>query len=225
MPIASQIGASLNPNSRSGLSPKFRKGTRFVSVQMIRKLVQFDLATLQGAGIPDADIARIFNRSIFAIRRMRTKIEYLQFRTEATTGIPASSYAFAKSTLEQRREMLRDAVPTALRVMVDLLESKPTDTLGRRLQVEVAKEVLDREGTLAKVSKAEVHATHSHDYSPIDGVSKELIDAMGGSPESFIEGVKEMVATNEKFSNSETITPQAQEKALAELDETNSTIQ
>src|SRR5208282_5831619 len=197
-----------------GLSPKFGNKTSFFSVQMLRKLVQFDIASLQGAGISDSDIARIFNRSVFAIRRMRTKLTYLQFRTEATTGIPVGGYAFTKATLEQRREMLRDAVPTALRVMVDILESKPIDTLGRRLQIEIAKEVLDREGTLAKVSKAEVHATHTHDYTPIDGVSKELLDAMGGSSEQFIEGIKEMVATNEKFSNSETISPQAQEKAL-----------
>src|SRR5271157_1822631 len=112
MPIASQIPASFNPNSKSGLSPKFSKKTRFFTVQMIRKLVQFDLATLQGAGIADADIARILNRSVFVIRRMRSKLEYLQFRTEATTGIPAGGYGFVKASLEQRREMLRDAVPS-----------------------------------------------------------------------------------------------------------------
>jgi hypothetical protein len=223
MPIPTQIPASISATGK--LSSKFAKGTRFNSVQLIRKLVQFDLAKLQGAGIADVDIARILNRSVYSLARIRTKLDYLKIRTETTTGIPAGGYEYVNMSLAQRREMLRDAVPSALRVMVDILENKPSDTLGRRLQVEIAKEVLDREGTLAKVSKAEIHATHSHDYASIDGVSKELLDAMGGSTENLLETVNEIVRTNEKFSNSETLSAQEQEAALAKLDETNSTIQ
>jgi hypothetical protein len=221
-------GGTLTRGGR--LSTKPREGTQFRTEVMLEKLVRFDLAKAQGALILDEDLARILHRSQRHLNVIRKKASYLAKRMELTTGISVSAGETVELTIARQRQMLREMMPTAMRVIADSLCAKPTSIQEKRIQTNLALEVLDREGTFPKISRTDSHLKIEHDYSSADGISKDLLESMDGSAQhsDLDKSIIDVLEANEAFSNSDTLTSAKQEKAMKILELTpmsNNTVQ
>jgi hypothetical protein len=146
-------------------------------------------------------------------------------RIQIQTGISISSEATTKEIAEYRRAHFREMLPDALRVVADALLIKPQSLAERKLQTQIALEVMDREGTFPKISRTDVHAKVEHDYSSLDAVSAELLSVMDSpmQSEALPARLQGILDANRAFSNSETLTHDKQEAALASLETTNLT--
>lgn len=213
MSSTSHFGGSLTRSGRLGR--KVEEGLQFKTALILEKLVRLDMAKAM-SGITDDEIAKILGRSKFYLSRLRMKQPYLKKRIELTTGISTNIEDDINVSIAMQKKYLRQMMPTALRVIADQLSAKPLDTVGKRLQSQLALEVLDREGSFPKISRTDVHQKIEHDFSGADGVSKDLLEAINGTPQRVDqdETILEILSTNSKFSNSETISGNVQEKAL-----------
>jgi hypothetical protein len=209
--------ASITPKGR--LSRK-TSGGFFKTAILMEKLVRLDLAKAQGKSlISDPEICKIIGRSPRYLSILRGKREYLQKRIEVTTGIGLENAESTEFAIQKHKQYLRMLMPDALRVIADTLQQNPIDTVGRRLRTQMALEVLDREGSFPKISRTDSHLKIEHDFSSTDGVSRELLEALGGSAQSpGGGGIIEALEINSKFSHSETLDSEAQEAAMSTLE-------
>lgn len=212
-------GATLT--SRGRLSSKPREGTQFRTEVMLEKLVRFNLAKANSGNIiTDADLARIFGRSQRHLAVIRRKTSYLAKRMEIMTGVSLNSEGDVELTIARQRQYLKDMMPTAMRILADNLCVKANSLAERKLQVELAKEVLDRDGSFPKISRTDSHLKIEHDFSSTDGVSKDLLEAMGGSAQNTNTSLEDTIRANSAFSNSKTLDSEKQEKAMKILEMT-----
>lgn len=210
--------ASITPKGR--LSRK-TSGGFFKTAILMEKLVRLDLAKAQGKSlISDPEICKIIGRSPRYLSILRGKREYLQKRIEVTTGIGLENAESTEFAIQKHKQYLRMLMPDALRVIADTLQQNPIDTVGRRLRTQMALEVLDREGSFPKISRTDSHLKVEHDYSSTDGVSRELLEALGGTPqrEEKESSIIEALEINSKFSKSESLSTEAQEAAMNTLE-------
>jgi len=212
-------GGTLLPSGRVSRNPQ--PGTQFRTEVFLEKLVRFDLAKAQGVSLlSDNDLARVLGRSARYIGAVRTKTSYLRKRMEVTTGISLDSETSVKNSIEKHRQILTMLMPDAFRVLADQLKQRPTNSVEKRLQTTVALEVLDRQGSFPKISRTDSHVKLEHDFASADGVSRELLEALEGSPQGDAASsyIQRALEANSSFSNSETLAPEAQEAALATLE-------
>ena len=215
-------GGSLT--AKGNLSQMPRRGKRFAYLALIEKLVRLDLGMHNsGIVVPDGDIGRMIGRSARYVTVIRRSVDYLTMRIQIQTGISISSEATAKDIAEYRRAHFREMLPDALRVVADALLVQPKSLAERKLQTQIALEVMDREGTFPKISRTDVHAKVEHDYSSLDAVSAELLSVMDSpmQSEALPARLQGILDANRAFSNSETLTHDKQEAALASLETTN----
>ena len=216
---AFHYGGTLTP--KGNLSSRPLKGKRFQDMARLERLCRIDIAiATAGIPVPDSDIALMLGRSEYLIRRMRKKVEYLRFRTAIQTGVALETEVSAAEMVEYHKTRFRDMLPDALRVIADEL-TKPAATIAeRKLKVELARDVIDREGSFPKISRTDVHAKIDHNYDAIDSVSSELRAAMDAplQDEELLQNVQVVLEANRAFSNSETLTHDKQEAALHQLE-------
>lgn len=201
------------------LSTKVEQDIWYRTAVLVERLVRIDLANAKGAGIPDPDIARMLKRSVVYLQALRKKRAYLVKRNELTTGIVLTLDGEIEEVVRYRKQQLKELMPSALRVYSDILQNKPLTTQEKRLQAMVAQEVLDREGTFPKISRTDTHVKVEHEFSELDGVSKDLLEAMGGKPQSKEEGsILEAISRNKAFANTEQLNALEQQAALKALE-------
>ena len=209
--------ATLTRKGRLGNKP--REKTHFATEVILEKLVRFDLAKAMGKSlITDHEIAKVLGRSTRSLLYLRKHITYLKKRIELTTGIGTETAKTVDEAIRQQKMVLRMAMPTALRALMNQLEFVPQTIQEKRLQTQVALEVLDREGTFPKISRTDIHQKVEHDYSSLDNASKELLEALDSSASRPAAEITALLDTNNKFSNSETISPEEQQDALTLLE-------
>lgn len=209
--------ATLTRKGRLGNKP--REKTHFATEVILEKLVRFDLAKAMGKSlITDHEIAKVLGRSTRSLLYLRKHITYLKKRIELTTGIGVDTAKTVDEAIRQQKMILRMAMPTALRALMNQLETVPQTIQEKRLQTQVALEVLDREGTFPKISRTDIHQKVEHDYSSLDNASKDLLEALDSSAARPAAEIAALLETNNKFSNSETISPEEQQDALSMLE-------
>ncbi len=215
-------GGSLTPSGRLGRRPHAK--SMFRTEVMLERLVRFDLAKAQGRSLlSDQDISRVLGRSVRSINSIRSKTPYLRKRMEITTGINTDSEISVEQSISKHRQMLKLLLPSALRVIADAV-STPNDhqtTLAeKKFKVEVARDILDREGTFPKISRTDSHVKVAHDFSDVDGISRELLDSLDTPIQepSATESILQALAVNKKFTNSESLTSQEMEASMAALE-------
>ena len=153
---------------------------------------------------------------------MRSHHTYITKRVELTTGISGDYDNKVKNTIESHKAYLEMMMPDALRVLANQLRNNPTSSQEKRLQTTVALEILDRQGSLPKISRTDVHAKVEHDYSSLDNVSKDLLAAVEGPVQSteLDESINALITANTAFSQSKTLSTNEQEKAMKILENT-----
>lgn len=212
------FGASINKRGR--LSQQPYEGHQYKTIVRIDKLVAFDIfkATNPG-GLSDDEIARVLGCSKRYVEGLRRRTYYLRRRLERTTGIAINNDFTVEQTVQVQKKLLREMMPTALRAIAEDLEKVPQTLAERKHRAAIALDVLDREGTFPKISRSDVHTKVEHDWGKADGVSSELLAAMGGAPqEQEPKSILEQLKITQSFSNSETLAPETQQKVMIDLE-------
>lgn len=204
-----------------------------------RKQARMELMVrLENANLGEAAIAAMLCISVPRLRQIKKSPEYLIARMQITHGIIVDNDARIAQVKEQRKEILTQMLPPALAVLANEIQAPAVTLQERRHRVAVAQDLLDREGTFAKISRTELKPVNAFEFEGVDEQSRQIISAIRGiapPPATAgslartagmdtledIEGIHtlEAVEANEAFSNSHTLSQTDQEKALAKLEE------
>ena len=130
---------------------------------------------MENAGIPETQMALMLCISLPRLRQLKRSSSYLKARVKITLGLIVDHDLMLQETREQRREMLTQLLPPALQVIANAVQRPPTCFAETKLQVEVAQDILDREGTYAKISRSEIKPVEHFDWESVDGVAKQII--------------------------------------------------
>lgn len=141
---------------------------------------------------------------------LRRTPEYIAIRAEVNTGVISTEDQHLREDIANVREELREMVPAALLALRDTL----LDKSNPKLRFEAAKEMLDREGTLAKVSRSEIKLKDEVDHSKHDAIALDLLAALQQSTNMDVtDSIEDFVST--------AVNADAQEKLHASLDLAN----
>jgi hypothetical protein len=224
LPNTLHYGGTLNTGT-AALGPKPSAGKQFKTQKRFETIVR-----LENAGFSEAASAAMLCISVPRLRYLKKQPDYLIVRAKLTHGIIIDWDKELSVIKEQRKEILTNALPPALRCLMEELQ-RPAITLAeRRHQTQVAQDLLDREGTFAKISRAEIKPVDHFEFEKYDKASQGIIAALtataappqldenGDFIAPFGAHTIEAVKANEAFSNSHTLSQTDQEKALAQLE-------
>lgn len=132
------------------------------------------IARLTLMGLDDTQIGIALGiTKVYVSLNRRTPL-YLSIWAEITTGIVTNLDSDLRSQQENFTEEIKAMVPTALLAIQDALYDKKNP----RIRFEAAKQVLDREGTTAIVSKSQVTQKHEIDFSKHDKTADDLLESL-----------------------------------------------
>jgi len=221
-------GGSLrqSPASTPGLSPapvarKRGAPSRNSSFQAQRR---FELiARMENAGLPEAAIAPMLFISVPRLRYLKKMPEYLIVRMRITHGIILDQDAKLQEIKDQRKELLIQLLPPALQTLANTLLSQPQNYAERKLQVDVAKDVLDRSDIFAKVSRTELKPVSFFDFEKTDKDSEDImrvIRNVSSAPVALdTNSVENILKVHEAFtSGSDALSENEQQSALEDLE-------
>jgi hypothetical protein len=136
-----------------------------------RRLKIERVCRLTGAGYTDAQIALAMGITVVYVSMLRRTPEYVAIQSGVMTGVIADYDRLLQEDTEVQVETLKTMVPDAMLALRDSLY----DRSNPKLRFEAAKEVLDREGSLAKISKTEIKKKVEFDFKEKDGVDEDLV--------------------------------------------------
>lgn len=204
-------------NARTGMhGPKPHAGATY------KKHLRFEtMVRMEAAMLPEAQIAAMLSLSVPRLRYLKRSQDYLNARMRITKGIILDTAGDLALIREQRKEVLAANLPAALQVLANELLQPATTLMERKHKTAVALELLDREGTFAKVSRAEIKPVDAFDFEKADMASRSIINAIRGiAPPTQGEHSHASVAANREFSNSHTLSAVDQQAALDTLEAT-----
>lgn len=108
------------------------------------------------------------------ISQLKSTPEYIAIRTQVATGVVSEADRNMLADIDANHALVKDMVPEALLAVRDAI----LDRNNPALRLKAAQDLLDREGTLAKVSKSEIKTKVEFDYEQHDQVSTSLLDAL-----------------------------------------------
>ena len=208
-------GGSLNPKT-GRLGSKPAQKNMFKKLQRLEKIVR-----LEAAGFGEVAIASMLCVSTQRLRYIKKSADYLNARIKITHGIIIDMDSNLEMIKSQRREMLTQMLPAALQVLANEVQSQGTTLAERKHKVALAQDILDREGSFAKISKTEVKPVDMFDFEKADEASRSIISTIRGTapPLGGSEHSAVAVAANTEFSNSHTLSAIDQEAALKSLED------
>lgn len=188
------------------LSSKINPGRTWQRHLKIERIVR-----LTAAGYSDTEIAFALRITAVYVSMLRRTPEYAAIRAEVNTGVISDEDTALREDIANVRAELRDMVPAALLSFRDAIYDKSNP----KLRFEAAKEILDREGTVAKVSRSEIKVKDELDYSKHDSIATDLLAALQASTNTTLsddinDSVAEFIST--------AVNEDAQEKIHARLD-------
>ena len=104
---------------------------------------------LANLGLTAPSIARHLGISLPSFVRLKSLKEYQQMQSQLLTGILSPLDINLQTSYQFQRKILDSAVPSALENLVAIAAQK----VDKKLQFEASKEILDRHGMHAKVSR------------------------------------------------------------------------
>jgi hypothetical protein len=151
---ASSLNA--NPNVKTSLnriSVKFAAGRTWKRQMLIEKAVRLELT----GNCSEEQISKHLGISIHSLRQVKRTPSYVGKRIAISTGVIASMDADVAITRDTMMSELKEMIPASLMVLRNslLAGANPLASLGeKKLAVSIGQDFLDREGTLAKVSRS-----------------------------------------------------------------------
>lgn len=191
-----------------------------VGTAYCRRLFKMErIARLELEGYNDTEIGMCLGITKVYVSRLRRTPEFIQVRTQVASGVLLTLNSNTDEAIKASVEDLRQAVPNAVLILKNtMLDSK----LHPRIRMDAAKEIMDREGTLAKVSKSEIKETKRFSFDINDGVTGDLLQALASnSGKEKIEGSADFTDTAEQSAEIQTQIS----KSLEEVEPATSTVQ
>lgn len=178
------------------------------------------IARMENASLPEAQIATLLGLTVPRLRSVKQHPDYLKARMKVTLGIIVDQDASLDQIREQRKDFIRQMLPPALQVIANAIQTPAFSYADRKLQVSVAQDLLDREGTFAKISRSEVKPVEHFDWESTDAGATSVIDVIKGTL-SFREhsspGVESILEISRAFSTGQVLSSEAQQSALKNL--------
>lgn len=148
-----------------------------------RKLRMEKCARLEAQGIPDKVIAAMLRLSRGGLATLKRDPAYANIRVAIATGVVAEMDTDLAENREFLKTQLKQMVPTALRGLFDLAVQRTNE----RVRLEACKQILNRDGLLAEVSKSQVTVEDARKGASEmdDNIAAELIAAFrsAGKPD------------------------------------------
>lgn len=200
-------------------------GCKPATARTFRQQQRYELMVkMETSQIPDHMAAPMLGISLTRYKQIKKSFEYLKVRMELTLGIIVDKGQRLEVVREQRKEVLTQMLPDALKVIAHVV-SQPTPLLSlqdKKLQVAVAQDLLDREGSLAKVSKSEIRQVDEFNWKSLDDSNKSVFDVIRGAAQKNMQinasRIQDTINLSADFSNSKTIDVKEQQAALSELE-------
>jgi len=183
------------------------------------------IARLENAGFTKPQIAPMIGISTNRLTHIMNSADYLIVRIAITHGVVIDHEAQLSVIKAQRKEMMTQLLPQGLQAIANILNQNAVTIADKKLQVAVAQDLFDREGTFAKISRTEVKPVDEWDFEKSDKASTTLINVLRGvAAPPTLTGDKsqhtlEAVRANAEFSNSHTLTAIDQQAALTALED------
>lgn len=220
-PPQTHYGASFTKGGRLSRRPDGKH--YFTFFIFLERLVRFDILKAAGTSLlTDKEIGKVLGKSARQLAWIRNQPPYFKKRMELTTGIGLDATKDVERTVNLHKQQLKMMLPLALRTIYDeaMRPNGPNTTLAeRKFKVDVAKDLLDREGTFPKISRTDAHVKHQHSFDDMDGVSKDLLDSVDSHvQDESPEALQRTLAINKAFSDTDTLTAQEMEASLASLE-------
>ena len=209
-------GGHLKSNGKLSSLPA--AGQSFSKVKRLEMIVR-----MENAGIPERALASMLMISVPRLRYIKKSADYLSTRLRITHGLVLDADATLGQIKEQRREYLKQFLPPAMQIIANVLQTAPSGLAEKKLQVAVAQDIMDREGSFAKITRTEVKPVDAFDFERHDPETQAIIDAVhalgaGAPQESQLDQIKATVLANDQFAKSATISAVDQQEALDELE-------
>ena len=151
-------------------SPKGKHHSK--TVDKIRIACRIEMLNL---GLKDKEIASHIGMSQTSYSLLKKTKIYQQLHNQYLTGILSVADEDVVDNLPLQRRILSSAVPSALENLLALATQK----IDRKLQFEASKEILDRHGAFAKVSRIGLPTQEQNSNNKQDdAVASELINAL-----------------------------------------------
>ena len=159
----------MNYTSKGNISTKKAPGMQHKRYMRIERLCRLELS-----GHTEDEMA--FHQGISKVRvnQLKRTPEYISLRTQLASGIVSQADRNMLEDIDANHQIVKDMVPEALLAVRDAI----LDRNNPALRLRAAQDLLDREGTLAKVSKSEVKAHVEYDFAQHETVSNSLLDAL-----------------------------------------------
>jgi hypothetical protein len=116
--------------------------------QFKRQIRMIRAVRLEAALYKDAEIAAFLKMSPMGLAQLKMDPDYIALRIQIQSGVVSDAEKELLKDTEYKYEMLRDMVPLALQGLYDAARST-----NMHVKLKAAAEILDREGTMAKVSR------------------------------------------------------------------------
>jgi len=140
-----------------------------------RKYLKIRMTALfEAQGFSDTEIGFALGITPQYVRMLKNTPEYVAAKVTAATNVLSQAEKDALKNIEARHQVMADMVPDALHAIRDTL----LNSSNPALRLKAAQDILDREGTLAKVSRTEVSLPKDHDYSQHEKVTNNLLAAL-----------------------------------------------
>jgi hypothetical protein len=163
------------PNKPSALHPRLKMTwKRALKIERIARL------SLDPAGYSNEQIANALGCDKQTIVYIRQLPAYHAKMLELSSGILSAHDAELRTDIDNMRSELRSMVPSSMMVIRDALLNKRNP----QLQFKAALEVMDREGSLAKVSKSSVAVEVKPNMQVDPTVAANLMDLLASAPRS-----------------------------------------
>jgi hypothetical protein len=212
-------GGSYAPATNTKIGSRPGKGTSFKKNKMIETLIR-----LENAQFTAAAIAAMAGISVNRFMWYKRQPDYLAARIKITHGIIVDHEGALAQIASQRREMLTQLLPPALQHLANTLQEPALTIADKKHKTAVALEVMDREGTFAKVSRTEVKPVDKFDFEQTDAASRGVIQAIKNHAQpSTQQGlIEDVIATSGLFAKGTTLSVEAQQQALTDLEQNTS---
>jgi hypothetical protein len=143
------------------------------------------LARLEATGsYSNIQLAAYFGVTLATIQVMKARPEYQAARIAHATGVLNTISNESLKDVENQTAEIKDMVPLALRTLRDALVRGNAQTASvqeRKLAMDASREILDREGQFAKVSRSEIKVSPEVDLERQTQIHDELRDILNAA--------------------------------------------
>lgn len=209
---------SFTPKGPSAMHPRLKMTwKRALKIERIARL------SADPAGYSNEQIANMLGCNKQTIVLIRQLPEYHAKMLEIASGVVSVYDQQLRENVDNMRAELKSMVPSSMMVIRDSLLGK----YGNQIRFKAAQEVMDREGTLAKVSKSSVAVEVKPNMVVDPEIASNLMQLLAGAPQT--NGANEVVGATGGFTSSASSTQLSSkdmdydtaEKTLEDLDLTN----